>query len=301
MIKRIIATTVALFGSITAFAQTDFLSISGDAASVALSGANAAYSTNYMSVAENMSAAATADETLNVGVSALNWQPSYLDSFIYQLGGYYKPCEKIAVGASYRFESLAKQDIINSAGDVDGSFRPIGMSVDLGAAYAINENLSVGASASYMMSKIYTVTNSFVGVNLSATYKIQNSAIAILADNLGAENEVISAPMSVGAAASHSLSIAEGQRLGIMAAGSYIMAPSAISSVTYSGGVEYGYQSKYFARAGYLAADPVYMGDYASLGLGAVFNSIKVDASYLIGVNNSPINGSFMIGLSWSK
>ncbi len=301
MIKRVLTFVVALSCSFSAFAQTDFLSLSGDVASVALAGTNGAYNSSSFAVTENMSAIGISDKQSSVGVNMISWQPSYINATILQAGGFHKLSDKLSLGASFQYESLASQDITNDQGESEGSFTPNAMALNVGAAYALSEELAVGASLSYISSTLHTLSSSFVGVNLSATYSIDGTTIAAALNNLGSEDEVVAAPMNFTVSAAHSFDLSQGSSIGVMGSACNIFAPEAIASWGFGGAVEYDYQSKIFIRAGYRSNDPLYMDSYTSCGIGVALNDIRVDASYLIGASSAPINGTFMIGLTWSK
>ncbi|MFI3324470.1 MAG: PorV/PorQ family protein [Rikenellaceae bacterium] len=301
MIKKVLTFAVALSCSLSAFAQTDFLSLSGDVASAALAGTNGAYNSSSFAVTENMSAVGMSDKQSSVGVNMVSWQPSYINSTIFQAGGFHKLSDQLSIGASLQYESLVSQDIINDLGESEGSFTPNGMSLNVGAAYALSEHLAVGASLSYISSTLYTLKSSFVGVNLSTTYSVDGTTLAAAINNLGSEDEVIAAPMNFTVSAAHSFVVSDSSKVGLMGSACNILAPTAIASWSFGGAIELDYQSKLFVRAGYRSCDPLYMDSYTSCGVGVALNDIRVDASYLIGASSAPINGTFMIGLTWSK
>ncbi len=302
MIRRVVLAAAAVVASSSLMAQTNFLSMASDPTSLSLAGANGASNATSLSVTHNMASVVMSDDQMSFGASMMSLQPQYLNSQLYQVGGYYSLGDKLSVGAAFRYEGLPEQSVINSAGLAAGSFSPMGMAIDLGAGYAINENLAVGASLRYIYSDIYTLSDNAFGVNLSANYQIDNSTLALMVNNLGTQGESIEQPTNVEIAAAHTFELAESHALGIMASGSYIVAPESLSSISAGVAAEYGLLSSYFLRVGYRYGDAQkYMPSYTSLGVGVGFSGVRLDASYLLGGESNPLNNSFMVGLSWSK
>jgi hypothetical protein len=71
--------------------------------------------------------------------------------------------------------------------------------------------------------------------------------------------------------------------------------------ITWSFGAEYSYDQKFFVRGGYFYENP-YKGNrqYFSVGAGFKFNSLQVDASYLIStVPSNPLDQTLRFALSF--
>lgn len=302
MIRRAVLTLAALVASSSLMAQTNFLTMTGDASTMALAGASSAYQANYLSASSNMSATLNSDKTIDLGVSYMGLQPNYTNSQLIQVGGYYSLSEKLSLGAAFHYEMLPSQSVINNSGLAQGEFSPMGMSVDLGGAYAINDELSVGASVRYIFSDIYTSSESAFGGNINATYAIDNSTLSLGVNNIGTQGEIIAQPTNVELAGAHTFNLCDDHAVGAMASVSYIVLPEEMSSLTAGVAAEYGFRNMAFLRVGYRYGNAEsYMPSYTSLGLGAKVCGVGIDAAYLVGAKNNPLNGSFMVGLSWSK
>ncbi len=304
MIRKIILTlAVSLNFSALLMAQNSFLAMPNDATSAALAGANGAYSPTNMAAGGNMAASVIGEDVANVGLNYMSLQPQYLNTSIMGGGGYYKLSDQLSLGAAFSFESGLEQEVINSAGVVDGTFSPYGMITEVGVGYALSEKLSVGLSARYIYSDIYTITDMAYGANLSATYKHESSSVALIATGLGTQGEsIVTQPLSIEVAGSHKIEINPSQSLGVMATVGYIAAPASIASLKAAGAAEWSFESRYFVRAGYSYSDEdIYSPCYTSLGAGAAVGALRLDAAYLIGQSNNPLNGSFMVGLTWRK
>ncbi len=302
MIKRILLSLLALCSAVSLSAQTSFLSTPNSAKSLSLAGADASYSVDGFSVLKNIAATATADNSMSVGASYLGWQPDYLSSSVASLSGYYKVQDRLSVGASFQYEALPAQSIISSTGSANGSFSPSGMSVGLGAAYAIFEELSVGLSANYISTSIYTLSGSAVGANLSLNYLSDGYSVAFVVDNIELMATDITLPTTLAVMGSTSLLASGKHSIAAMAELAYVVAPSDWSSPIAALGVEYGYNSTIFVRGGYRYSDTKsYMSDYASVGVGASLVGATLDFAYLIPTtNNSPLTGTFMVSATFS-
>lgn len=301
--RKLILTYAALLLSTAAMAQDSFLFLSGSSESIALGGsAAAAYRTNYMAASENISLSALSDDCMSFGADYISYQPNYLSSQIYQGGGYIRATEKITVGATYRYEMLPEQSIVNGSGEIDGSMRAYGMGTELGVGYALNEKISVGASLSYIFTDIYTLSDSAFGVDLNATYRNEEITAVILISGLGTQGKSsIEQPTSIELASSNILEFAPRHELSYMGSFGYIVAPKGITSFTCGMGVEYSFDKRYFARVGYRDFNKKYAPGYSSFGVGVRISQFKVDATYIAAKSNSPINSSFMVGLTWTK
>ncbi len=295
MIKRISILCVALLCAGSALAQTTFLSTAGDAKSLSLGGAAATYGVDGFSAIDNIAATVTSDKSMGVGASYLGWQPSYINSKVLSVAGFYKVGERLAVGASYQYDMLDKQDVITSTGSANGSFRPSGMVASVGAAYMVCDGLSVGANLNYLSTAIYTYSDSAVGADLHVNYAGQGFAVALLADNLGLEQSMVAV------AGSATVLECGKSHVGAMAKVGYVVAPEKSSSPLVQVGAEYVFAERYFARVGYSYTDSErYMADFASVGVGVALHGVALDFAYLIpSQSQSPIGGSFMVSASF--
>jgi len=284
--KKIIIIISALIASVQLGSAQDAsaLYISSDPARTGTAGVSMPYAASSYAADWNASAISLSESTMSVGIAYGSWSPDLSKNQILGFGGYYR-MGKLGVGLfGRRISDSQAITTTNENSVVTGTFKPSDIVVGLGASYAINDALSVGASAKYISSAIADdISESTVCFDLNATYKLDALNVAA-----GVSNTPLSTAIKAGAA----YSIAG-------------LTPAVEFSYNMDGGMGIGVAAEYdiagyaFVRGGYhYASDEAMPPSFASLGIGAHLAGISLDASYLLA--SDTIGNSFLVGLSYS-
>ncbi len=303
MKNRLILISVMLLLSLGTYSQTLHLNNSNDARSLSLGSVSASNEANAFSIFNNIAATASSSKTMGVGMNYGKWQPSLTKSTNMAFGAYYNFAKDFSIGLGYRYEMLPKQDLISNEGITDGSFRPQGMSIDLGVAYRVWKNLSLGANLRHSRVDIHKLQERAFSADVHVHYQCERISAGLTVNNITEENDMIINPLNVKIATQGSfLPKANPHQLDMHLQLGYV-APELYRSVIAGAGLEYSYSSNYFARVGYSYSDEKkYMPSNLSLGLGVNLCSIELNAAYLVETQKTEISrgNSFVVGLAWS-
>ncbi len=289
--------------SLGTYSQNLHLNNSNDARSLSLGSVSASNEANAFSIFNNIAATASSSKTMGIGLNYGKWQPSLTESTNIAFGAYYNFAKDFSIGLGYRYEMLPKQDLISNEGITDGSFRPQGMSIDLGVAYRVWKSLSFGANLRHTSVDIHNLQETAFSADVHVYYQCQRISAGLTVNNINDGNEMIINPLNVKLAAQGAfLPKTNLHQLDMHLQLGYV-APELYRSVLLGAGLEYSYSSNYFARVGYNYSDEKkYMPSNLSLGLGVNFCSIELNAAYLVEMQKTEISrgNSFVVGLAWS-
>ncbi len=303
MNNRLILISVMLLMSLGTYSQTLHLNNNNDARSLSLGSVSASNEANAFSIFNNVAASAISGKTMEIGVNYGNWQPSLTQSRNMSFGGYYNFASNFSIGLGYRYEMLKKQDLISNEGMTEGSFRPQGMSVDLGVAYRVWNNLSLGANLRHSRVSIHNLQETTFSADVHLYYQCERISAGLTVNNINGGDNMIINPLNVKLAAQGALlPKSNSHQLDMHLQMGYV-APELYRSFLVGAGLEYSYSSNYFARVGYSYSDEKkYMPSNLSLGLGVNFYSIELNAAYLIETQKTEISrgNTFSVGLAWS-
>ncbi len=300
MIKRILCVLALLLSVSVVWGQTSFVSLPSDARTAAMGGATSALGADAFAPINNMASTLSSQSSLELGVSYMNWQPQFVNANIMSAAGYYKISDDLAVGASFQYEMLPSQEIISSSGTASGEFTPQGNAVGVGVAYALSERLSLGATAKYNSTKLYTLSQSAIMADVALNYKAAGGDIAVTLSNLGGSGSELELPTSINVASGSTILRSGEHEVDYGAKLGYIFAPESISSLVVGLGLEYSYSQKYFARFGSTYYDSTYLSPWGSAGVGINVEGCRVDVAYMIpSESDSPIKGSWMLSASF--
>ena len=300
--KRIINIISLLVLSAGLYGQSlPFLNISSDPYSYSMGGNTLTLEPTAYSVTSNASAMALSENVLSASATYMAWQPNVLNNQMLGVAGYYR-ADKLAVGISGKYYTHTPYDITDDNGYVSGMFTPVEMSADVAVAYRLFGGLSVGANVRYITSSM-TETNAgnAVSADISVSYKLKNIKVAVAVTNIGSEVDYgygpYKLPSMAKAGAGYTHSINKNNSVSIHVEGDYLLNKSAFMAAL---GAEYSFKKLLSLRVGYHYGDNNSIPSYASAGLGINILGINVSGAYVLGFNNSPINGSYMLSLGYS-
>lgn len=319
MVKKIIY--IALFLGIIpkSYSQGVFTysELNKSAQGLAMGGLSTAVDANAFSVFDNASSVSFSDKTFEAGVLYSPWAKggtSGMDrnNLLINAGGYYKANEKSSVllGFSYFAPGGNKMYITDENGNLTGDeISSRYLSLDLGYAYRINDLWSVSATGRYInwrivSSELVEAVSFDVALmrrfelnslgNIDASLKLSNWGTMISGEKR--DNYELPGSVSVGGLWSASFAEKHGVKVGVDA-GYRLLDTKALHV---SAGAEYGFSDFIFVRGGYnFSGYDTKNLSYASAGIGGKYKMVRVDASYLFADSNSPLNNTFMVGLSF--
>lgn len=210
------------------------------------------------------------DYRLDVSLSYGIWAPSGADNNLLGIDAAYKFSDRIAV--SFNGEYLADRIpsiVTGSDGAPSGEIYPKNFIADIGAAFLVTPQLSLGVDAKMLMTSLSGEGGASVyAADISAAYSGDSYYAGLSACNLGAVTSLVRAEggYSVGG-------------LMVEAEADYLFKGSFMASA----GLEYGFKDLAFVRAGYhYGSGDIAVPSFASIGLGVKFAGISFDAAFLL-------------------
>jgi hypothetical protein len=299
--KKILLTIALVFTVIGSYAQSlEFLNISSDPYSYSMGGNTLTLDANSFTVTNNASAMAYAEDNMYAAVSYMAWQPEILNNNVMGLSGFYR-LGKLAVGVSGKYYTHTPYDITDNTGFISESYTPTELSAEVAAAYKLFLGLSVGANVRYTVSSMIKDKDaSAISADISVSYKLKGLMASVAVTNIGAKIDYGYGPYNLPAMAKAGV----GYKYGIDEKSSLLVSAEA-DYLIYSGGImagvgaEYNYNKMVSARVGYHYGDGKAIPSYASAGLGLNILGISLNAAYILGFSNSPVNGSYIISLGY--
>lgn len=302
MKSRIFIMIMVLFSAAQLYGQSvEFVNISSDPTYYSLGGASLTADANAFSVTGNASAMALGDQKMAVEASYGIWQPKGINDGVVSISGYGLIIGKFAIGLNGKYMLHKPFDIISDNGTIRDKFTPTDMSIDLAMAYKIINGLSVGVNVRYISSKLYEeASGAAVAADVSISYRLKGLRLAVAATNLGSKINYGYSPYNLPAMAKlgvgYSLDINPKNVISLHAEGDYLLYKKGFMAGI---GAEYAYNDMLSARVGYHYGDSKSIPSFASAGIGVKIIGITLNAAYVLGFNNSPVNGSMMFSLGY--
>lgn len=263
-----------------------FLGICSDAASSATAAASVAAKADAYAADHNPASMALSQARFATALSYGLWQPSLAGTSILSASMFTRIGERMAVSADFKDLLYKPYDLVTSDGKVSGSFGPSELAVGLGFAYAISDGLALGARARFASSSIAPEAKaSAPAFDLAVMYASGGLRAGLNVSNIGGKT----VPMSVRAGAAYDISIVT-----VSAEADYLLAGAVMAGI----GAEVRPIKEIALRAGYHYGDATKaIPSYLSLGAGARFAGVSLDAAYLMSGN---LGGSLMATLGYS-
>lgn len=257
----------------------------GDAVSAGFSGAGVALPANAYAMENNPAAMSLYDGTMSAAAGYSLFQPSSVKMQLISLAGFYKIMPELAVGIQAGRLGYTPYKTVSADGYSSGEFTPSEIAVAAGASYQVMEGLSVGASAKiFSLSLAEGSKTSGFCLDLAAMYQLGDLTAGLNVKNLASDFMDITAGASYGIASFTASVQAE-----------YLAGAGFMAGL----GAQYSFKDMVFARAGFHYGDATKaIPSYASLGVGAKFAGITLDAAYIIG--NANVSGTLQATIGYS-
>lgn len=306
MIKRSLIMLATLVSGQFANAQTDMLSVSSDPRSLGVGNSTAIAGPSAYSIFSNSASVSFSEDRFGAAVSDILWMPSGVDINIGALSGFYSVNNRLSLLLGARYSFWKDYQLMDEIGEYVGDFRPHDYSIDLGVAYLLTDYLSGAVNLRYLNSRIFEKNASAFGMDVHLQMQLNRWTAGLSVTNIGSEfsyeysSLVQPLQAKLGGAYDFFASNSDHQLKGGAEIG-YLFQPKDTKSFLANGSLEYVYKSMLAVRGGYFYADKdAFIPPFVSVGLGAKFAGIALDAAYLIPAqSNTPLKNTFSIGLSY--
>lgn len=240
------------------------------------------------------------DTGLDVNASWFSWAPQGVSSNNINVDAYAKLSQRFSLDAQFALDMSPNAVIFTDDGSKKGTFAPKDMLIKLGTAYRITPELSAGVDLKFMNSTL-AAKNSYsaVGADIMAAYSFGGAKLAAGVTSLGtsvkaSDGTTFALPTAATVAGKYNLSFAQRHSLEAAAQVDYFFKGGVRAGV----GAEYGVNDLVFARVGYSLGLKSPVPTYLSVGLGAKFSGICINAAYLVG--SAAIANTLAIGAGYT-
>ena len=264
-------------------------------------GAASAVETSSVAYAAFRNAAAVpfSKQKMDVAVGYSAWAPSGVSTNVISAAGSYNMNDKLGITAGFMYGMNPAYDIIDAAGASKGKFSPSDMQLNAGVSYRFIPCLSAGINLGYASSNLAEDASygSFVAdVFLMAEFGNFKAAAGV--SDIGTGITSVSGskymiPTACVLGFGYEAEIAENNSLTVQADVDYYFEGGPAASF----GAEYDFMDMVFARAGYRYGGNSILPSFASVGVGAKFAGIKIDAAYLFA--NEVIGNTTAVSLGY--
>lgn len=250
----------------------------------------------------------TAPKLVNrkVSVNAVysRWSPNFTGQNEFGAAAFICIGEGTGIHLLGKYNMYPQYSIVDATGNTTGTFKPTELIAGGGLNFRWGSNLYTDLTFKYVSQNLTgSAAKAFCGdVNIS--YSNNGFTVGVKGSNIGSKLEFTnggeySLPMNVKAGLSYSFSAALKHRFLFAAnAGYYI--PEAFKAFTASAGAEYSFNNIVFLRGGYnYSANTASVPSFATAGLGLRFKGVGLKATYIIAKKGSPLENSFLCGLSF--
>lgn len=285
------------------------------AQSTGMGGVSIVNNANAFSIYENSSAVVLSERKTEFGLQYSPWAKNLTkgmdrDNMMINAGGYYSlnSKHKLLAGISYFLPGGNKMYMIDDKGNITGNeIRSKYISVNLGYAYRIKENLGVSAGVSYAnWNDGFNDKVGFVSFDLGLTNRIalrhdkRFIDIAFRMNGWGytTESKGYKAPgfISVGGMFNSKDIEKHLFRIGTMLEYRCLDEPG----LRFSVGGEYGFNDVLFVRGGYNVVNKYSKeNSFGSLGLGAkILDRYQLNITYLLANKESQLKNTYLVGIA---
>lgn len=286
MKRTLIIAALAFSFSISALAQGQdalpFTRIDRDPALSGMAGASVASSDQASwSAFRNAAVLPFFQGSLDAGIGYQLWAPSTAKSSNINVGVAYKFSDRIGLSLGFTSQSGNPYDVVNSDGEVSGTFRPTDMVVALGFGVGLGEKFSLGINGRYVNQRLGEGL-AYNGFNADLMLMFKPSDLFQLAAGVSTlGNSITAVTREKFAQPAHAVLGAEFKPihgLKIDAEAEYYFSKNFAAAI----GAEYCIVDIVYVRAGYrYASAACVIPSHLALGLGAKFKGFRLDVSYL--------------------
>jgi len=302
--KKLILSMIVPFAAIvSAFAvepgyeALPFLRITRDPSAITGGAAQASASSGAYSVFSNPVLPAFVESKGDVALSYTRWKPSASNNI--DFGGSFKFGEKFGISAGFSYSMGQKYDVYNKLGNVSGTFTPSDMIAGLGLHMKFTDFLAAGANVKYASSSLAkSYTYGAVAADLFVAGMFNDFIVTAGVSDIGtkvasSETGDYSLPTAL------SLGLGYGADFGPVNAKAQLAADYYFSGALTAGiGTAFSYNDLVTLRLGYNYGGKSVIPSYASIGLGAKFAGISIDAAMLLA--SEALGGTMMFGVRYS-
>jgi hypothetical protein len=204
--------------------------------------------------------------------------------------------DKFALGFGILKSGVDNIEIRLQPGAALGKFNSQNLSINLGAAYKINDFVSVGFTAKFLYEKIYVDEASGMGFDFGTNYTKDNTSFSFVLSNLGSINELKSVstklPTAIRFGGSY-LFPTKNFNFGISVDGFKVLDGGVFHI---NAGGEASYKNLVFIRLGYQTK---YDNKGFAAGLGFKYKGLTVDYAIIPYVNNFGTGNTFSLGMTF--
>lgn len=237
------------------------------------------------------------------GVSYSSWLPGSLDATVLNAKGFFNISPKIGVSIGYTQPLLKPFPIVNDQGVDLGQFTPIEFAAEGGVSALIFKRVSASVNFKYIYSDIGgPLVGQAVAGDVSLLYHPGAFNLGVKVANLGSAmdwgNGAHPLPAFAELGSLYNLTMGKNHTLLFSGRAALLFSDG---SPLFAAGLEYALKESYFLRVG---GNYAYGADnlpsFLSVGAGVKLAGINLNFVYLLGQSDTPINGSFSIGLGYS-
>lgn len=309
MIKKtlyliIFCTPLLLFHGALSAQSVPFLDVNPDAHVMGMANTGTVMYANAFSIWSNSSSTLFSDQKMDIAASYGMWQPSVSGNNVISVAGYGRVAKFMSITAGVKYYTHKPYDISDANGNITGTFSPKEMSAGIGLAFKILPILSASANVHYVMSDMGGPKKAnAVSADFGAMVHLKFMNIGVTASNIGSK-------INYGGASSYSLPA--NLKIGVGTSQTFsdihkitanLQGGMTFHNTAFFGelGAEYMYNELVAARVGFHYGNPdKTIPPYVSVGLGAKFFGISLNAAYLIAVTaSSPLKNTFSVSVGW--
>lgn len=275
----------------------DFLTRNISPASLGRGGTDLAFSDSPSSSAfANPASVSLSPKRFDAEVAGSSWQPDRIKTTVFNAAMSY--CHNERFGASAAV-SYGAGDSYEMPGASTTTFTPKEIVGGVSVSYRPLDFLSAGVSVKYASSKL-APENDYASFAADAFVLADVSGIRFTAGvrNIGgkvkaSDGTSFNLPSSVSAGVWYQWKFGESNKVET-GADTDIFLKGGFSA---SAGAEYSFKDRLFARLGYShASDKAPMATFSSVGLGFSLSMVRIDAAYILPLEDSPLKNTFTLG-----
>lgn len=239
---------------------------------------------------------------MDAAVSYQNWAPDVAGTMNLQAGVAFKFSDRMGLSLGFASQTGEAYDELNGDGSVVGSITPKDMVIAAGFGFGLSESLSFGLNARFakqtlapdasyngVSGDVYVLYRPMDALSLTAGVSTLGSSVKSVT------KKSFSQPASARFGATYRLSLAEEHAIEANLGADYYFSGNYGVAV----GAEYGWKGMVFARAGYrMASKEAVIPSHAGIGLGAKWNGIRLDVSFLTA--SKALGNTLAVGLGYS-
>jgi hypothetical protein len=204
--------------------------------------------------------------------------------------------EKFALGFGILKSGVDNIEIRLQPGAVLDKFNSENLSINLGAAYKINEFISVGLAAKFLYEKIYVDEASGLGFDIGSSYSKDNTTFSFVITNIGSMNELKSVstklPTAIRFGGSY-LIPTKNFNIGIAIEGFKVLDGGLFHI---NAGGEGSYKDLVFLRIGYQTK---YESKGFAAGLGLKYKGLTLDYAIIPYINSFGTGNTISVGMTF--